>query len=636
MSARSADLVALEARMAELVSVLGSSTAARDVGSALATSGDRTSALERVVARFGLDDLERAVVVLAAGVELDEAFRERCKSMLSTVHGTPTVAAMMSLSPHARWSAFAPNGRLRRHRIVDVTRGPSLAQSLVRLEERVLYTLVGADDDVEDELLGSFITRVARGATLRGAYADDVSRVVAGIRAPKQDGVAACVITGLDPADRREVAHRVAVELGAALFVAQAAELPRAPTDRALLSALWAREARLRDAILLVEQDDIESDGAVAAWLRRAEARTIVSAANVGPALGGLARSVELARPTSREQRALWTSVLAEVAPEACAEIGAIVSQFDMGPARIVAATERLAADVPRSETEAHEALWRACRSQMRPRLEHLAERVVSRADWSTLVLPPAPLDLLRQIVAHARRRAEVLDDWGFGGEGARGLGLAALFVGPSGTGKTLAAEVIARAIGLDLYRVDLSQVVSKYIGETEKNLARIFDAADDGSAVLLFDEADALFGKRSETKDSHDRYANIEVGYLLQRIEAYRGVALLTSNFRSAIDKAFLRRFRFLVEFPFPDATMRAAIWRRMFPPEMPSQGLDFAALAKLHVPGGNIRTIALNAAFLAADERCPVGMRHVARAARAELAKLERPVAEVNVVEA
>ena len=249
------------------------------------------------------------------------------------------------------------------------------------------------------------------------------------------------------------------------------------------------------------------------------------------------------------------------------------------------------------------------------------------------LVLPAPQLATLREIFAHVRNRAKVYGAWGFSQKGARGLGISALFAGASGTGKTLAAEVLANELRLDLYRIDLSQVVSKYIGETEKNLRRVFDAAEHGSAVLLFDEADALFGKRSEVKDSHDRYANIEVSYLLQRMEAYRGLAILTTNMKESLDPAFLRRIRFVVQFPFPDAAERIEIWRRMFPAQTPVEGLDMSRLAKLHVAGGNIRNIALSAAFLAADANEPVRMNHLLRAARAECAKIEKPLTNAEI---
>jgi SpoVK/Ycf46/Vps4 family AAA+-type ATPase len=196
-----------------------------------------------------------------------------------------------------------------------------------------------------------------------------------------------------------------------------------------------------------------------------------------------------------------------------------------------------------------------------------------------------------------------------------------------------MAAEVLAREMQLDLYRIDLSAVVSKYIGETEKNLRRVFDGAEDSGAILLFDEADALFGKRSEVKDSHDRYANIEVSYLLQRMESYRGLAILTTNLKPALDFAFQRRLRFVVQFPFPDQALREAIWRSAFPARTPLNAIDNGKLARLNITGGSIRNIALNAAFRAAELKEPVSMAHLLHAARHEAAKRERPLSDSEI---
>ena len=213
-------------------------------------------------------------------------------------------------------------------------------------------------------------------------------------------------------------------------------------------------------------------------------------------------------------------------------------------------------------------------------------------------------------------------------------MGIAALFHGPSGVGKTFAAEALAHDLDLDLYRVDLSATVSKYIGETEKNLRRVFDAAEQSGAILLFDEADALFGKRSEVSDSHDRYANLEVSYLLQRMEAYRGLAILTTNMRSALDQAFLRRLRFVVAFPFPSAPDRERLWRHAFPRAVPLAGdIDWQALSRLVVAGGNIANIALDAAFRAADAGTGVEMAHVLAAAQAECAKIDKTITESEI---
>ncbi len=256
-----------------------------------------------------------------------------------------------------------------------------------------------------------------------------------------------------------------------------------------------------------------------------------------------------------------------------------------------------------------------------------------SGAEWDELVLPQMEKQVLRDAADQLRHRTKVYEKWGFGGKGKRGLGISALFAGGSGTGKTMAAEVLAREMRLDLYRIDLSAVVSKYIGETEKNLGRVFDAAEMGGVILLFDEADAIFGKRSEVKDARDRHANMEVAYLLQRMEAYPGLSILTTNLKNSIDQAFLRRIRFIVQFPFPDANQRAEIWRRVFPKNTPTEGLDARKLARLNVAGGNIRNIALNAAFIAAQAGEVVQMQHILQAAKSEYTKMERPLTDNEV---
>jgi SpoVK/Ycf46/Vps4 family AAA+-type ATPase len=341
--------------------------------------------------------------------------------------------------------------------------------------------------------------------------------------------------------------------------------------------------------------------------------------------------ALEVRRPTAQEQRIVWRQALGATADGVNGRIEALTAQFSLSaPAIRAAATEALATEALAQPADLAAALWNACREQARPRLDDLAQRLAPAAGWDDLVLPAEQRQALREIAAHVRQRARVYDAWGFAGRGTRGLGISALFAGASGTGKTMAAEVLAGELRLDLYRIDLSALVSKYIGETEKNLRRVFDAAEDGGAVLLFDEADALFGKRSEVKDSHDRYANIEISYLLQRMEAYRGLAILTTNLRDALDPAFLRRLRFVVSFPFPDAALRAELWRRAFPKETPTSGLNVAKLARLNVTGGNIRNIALYAAFQAAEAGETVGMPHLLRAAQAEYAKLERPLSE------
>jgi SpoVK/Ycf46/Vps4 family AAA+-type ATPase len=235
--------------------------------------------------------------------------------------------------------------------------------------------------------------------------------------------------------------------------------------------------------------------------------------------------------------------------------------------------------------------------------------------------------------VAHAER---VLGTWGFGRKLSLGRGVSVLFAGPSGTGKTMAAEVIAGDLGLDLYRIDLSTIVSKYIGETERNLERVFTAAESANVILFFDEADAVFGRRSEVRDSHDRYANLEVAYLLQRMEQYDGLAILATNLRENLDEAFVRRLEFVVTFPFPDEAHRRRLWEIHLPPDAPrADDLDLAHLAaRFRLSGGNIKNVTLAAAFLAAAEDRPIGMAHLLRAVQREHQKLGRIVPEADLV--
>ena len=329
------------------------------------------------------------------------------------------------------------------------------------------------------------------------------------------------------------------------------------------------------------------------------------------------------------EQRQLWRKALGNT--ERLNEtLDDLSVQFRLS-ARMISSTSYLleAEDGPVEAAT----LWHACRSLARPKLEDLAQRIVPCATWDDLILPDLQTQTLHQLAAQVRHRLKVYETWGFAARGRSGLGVSALFSGVSGTGKTMAAEVLARELRLDLYRIDLSSVVSKYIGETEKNLKKVFDAAEEGGALLLFDEADALFGKRSEVRDSHDRYANIEVGYLLQRMEAYQGLAILTTNLRSLLDPAFQRRLRFTINFPFPDAAHREAIWKNVFPRDTPTHRLDYKKLAQLNVTGGNIRNIALNAAFLAAEAGTPVEMVNLLEAAKLEVQKIERPLSDAEM---
>ncbi|MBS0168331.1 MAG: ATP-binding protein [Nitrospira sp.] len=337
----------------------------------------------------------------------------------------------------------------------------------------------------------------------------------------------------------------------------------------------------------------------------------------------------DIRKPTKSEQHQAWDSLLGAQQNGTAARLA---GQFNLNLTTIHQIARTTLSSPAIGQQSIPQQLWEACVVDTRPRLELLAQRIEPKATWEDIVLPEPELKLLHELAAQVANRTRVYSDWGFAAKRSRGLSINALFAGESGTGKTMAAEVLANDLRLSLFRIDLSAVVSKYIGETEKNLRRLFDAAEDGGAILFFDEADALFGKRSDVKDSHDRYANIEINYLLQRIEAYRGLAILATNRKSALDQAFMRRIRFVVEFRAHGIQERKAIWERVFPRETETAQLDFDRLAQLNLNGGNINNVAMNAAFLAAGAGTPVTMPLIFEAARAEFRKLERPIYEAD----
>jgi hypothetical protein len=336
------------------------------------------------------------------------------------------------------------------------------------------------------------------------------------------------------------------------------------------------------------------------------------------------------------ERKAAWSERLNGSVHLSEAEINSLAGRFRLTPGQIQDAVERAwtlnwARD-PSSTTLLSSDIDAASRNQSQTWLGTLARKLTPRYVWEDIVLPRQQLAILHMICATVRQRPTVYGDWGFDRKLSLGKGLIALFSGPSGTGKTMSAEIIANELGLDLFKINLSAVVSKYIGETEKNLENIFSEAQDSDAILFFDEADALFGKRSEVKDAHDRYANIETAYLLQRTEEYNGLVILASNIKKNMDEAFIRRIHFLIDFPFPEEPERLEIWRRTFPAQAPlDQDLDLPFLAhKLKITGGNIRNIILAAAFMAAEEQQAIGMRHLVRGASYEFQKMGKLIVE------
>ena len=599
-------------------------------------TGETRAALDHLISVFGLSPFEGRLLMFVASPELDSAFAQLC----AIAHGDPqraypTFSLALALLPGAHWSALSPGGPLRRWRMIEVGSGSALTTSPLRVDERILHFLTGVS--APEPRLAGIIAPVDWEGELAPSHATLADRIVA---AWSRSSPAPVVqLRGEGSSVKRALARTASRQVDLKLAVASVGALPTAPHETETLSRLWEREAALEGYALLIEGEEFDfTDGPRSAALTRFVERTqglLLVSLREPRRLGNRPTvGLDVASLSATEQQIIWHAALGKTAAPLNGHVALLASQFNLTADKIYAAAAEARIRVESVDSEQMgRALWDACREQARPRLEDLAQRMTSAPAWSDLVLPEPQQQVLLEIGAHVRQRALVYETWGFGKQGARGLGISALFAGASGTGKTMAAEVLANDLALDLYRIDLSSVVSKYIGETEKNLRRIFDAAEEAGAVLLFDEADALFGKRSEVKDSHDRYANIEVSYLLQRMESYKGLAVLTTNLRSALDTAFLRRLRFVVQFPFPDARHRAEIWRRVFPRNAPLDGVDPVRLAGLNVAGGNIRNIALNAAFMAADAGEPVRMSHLLRAARSEYAKLEKPLTESEI---
>jgi SpoVK/Ycf46/Vps4 family AAA+-type ATPase len=539
----------------------------------------------------------------------------------------------LAVFPDAHWSALTPNAPLRRWRLLELASNDSLTNAPLRLDERVLHFLTGVNE--LDERLRSLVQLTPAPAELPPSQMEIVARIGKIWAAAREKEFPVIQLGGNDEAGRGALSALACQKLNLRLHTLRHADIPASAAERERFSRLWEREAILSRSALLVRADEVDAAECVRTllpFLESTKSLLLVSRREPLPASGRSILRFDVRTPSPAEQKNLWQQALGDNFYRFNGQIEKVVTQFNLGSGAI----QTVAADLQTpaaDEKKLAASLWESCRTQARASLDDLAQRFEPSATWDDLVMPENQRRTLNEIAAHLRQRAKVYETWGFAGKGARGLGISALFAGASGTGKTMAAEVLANELHLDLYRIDLSSVVSKYIGETEKNLRRVFDAAEQGGAILLFDEADALFGKRSEVKDSHDRYANIEVSYLLQRMEAYRGLAILTTNLKDALDTAFLRRLRFVVQFPFPDAMHRAEIWRRIFPASTPVENLDAAKLSRLNVAGGNIRNMALNAAFLAAEAGEPVRMNHLARAARSEYAKLEKPLTETEI---
>lgn len=578
-----------------------------------APSEDPLTALQRA---FELSPFESDVIAIGAGMATDPAF--------ARVHGPFTLGRAIEVLDGAHLDALSPQAPLRRYRLIVADH---LLASPIVLDERVLLFLLGVP--AFDERLTPHRIAAPPPVALLGESqlraADRLGRLVV-------DGGVIQVIGG-DATTRLLVAQSAVAANEMSLLRLRPSSIVLSSAELDEVIRRCERETLISGAVPILELDPLdppEVHAAARAFAESTEGIVVFSAVE-SLALARRSHSrVEVPRATAADRRLHWACALGADSPRVDGAVARIAHHFRFEPADIAGIVTACDRELPDSALA--DELWSHALARARPRLDDLARSIAPTATWSDLVVPPMIEAKLREILCQLRDRHVVHEQWGFARGESRGQAITALFSGPSGTGKTLAAEVLARESKLDLFHVDLSQVVDKYIGETEKRLRRIFDAAEQGGAILLFDEADALFGKRADVERGTDRWANLEVSCLLQRMEAYHGLAILTTNAKDALDHAFLRRLRFVINFPFPDIQLRAQLWRKVFPADAPTSDMDASQLARLQFTGANIKNVALKSAFYAHGENAPIGMQHVLRAARDEFSKLEIPFPEVD----
>jgi hypothetical protein len=582
----------------------------------------RTSACE-LAEHFGLAPFGRNVLLLCAYV----ALVPEGQAMVGQLQGdplvnAPTVGLALSRLPDAHWQALTADAPLRGAALVSIESGVPIINARLRLAEPVLFRLLGTSSLHEGA--ASLLRLLTPPSTLPPNRAALAAAISERFRLP---GNPVLHLVGGDPDGKLSAFAWAAAEGGMAAYVLHSQLLPQNASELIDFSIALARDLALSKAQLILSHEDT-GDSRIPQLFAETYPAPLVIASTEAMRVGQrLALRLDMPALRSWEQLDVWREVLGDLEPHLTPILPRLAATFKVAPelATTIAAELTLAHD--QDTTTLPVRAWEACRRATRPRMDDLAQRVVSEVAWDDLVLPPRQKDVLLSIIAQVRNRTKVYEDWGFGSRlQEKGLGVSALFSGPSGVGKSMAGELIGQVLELDVYRVDLSALVSKWVGETEKNLRRVFDAAEDGGVILQFDEADALFGRRSEVKDSHDRHANIEVSYLLQRLETYSGLCILTTNMRDNIDEAFLRRLRFIVDFRFPNREERRAIWCRIFPPNLPREDLNYDSLARLNLAGGSIRNIALGASFLAADRDGAVTMADLLRAAQLEYEKVGR----------
>lgn len=625
---------------------------------AKATSSQTSPELDRLSQLLNLSQFERQVLLLCVSAELEFSVLRLCAEAQKEIKKTyPTFTLAFALFPELQsqhWRATKPTSPLRKWDLLRVQPELTLMTNSLKVSDWVTHYLLG-ESYLSQELIG--LIHQLDIQEQNGRLPESQSRISGQLKQLWESESHPIVQLCGNKISSRAIASHVCHELGYSLYSLSPQFLPIAPDDLEHTLTLWERQAKLTKSALFLDYDlaqlerDIPKKNAFIYWLDHIDSPLIIATYNRIPERYRPLITFDVPDLSIQEQKEIWKSRIEETwttlnLDQMTSKIAGLVNQFNLTVPAIEAACQGTASilsnqfsesSATSKEDEVYDALWSTCRTLARPQMGELAKPLEAIATFKDLILPEHCQEILRDIINQVKHKSKVYQDWGFSEKSSRGLGTSVLFYGPSGTGKTMAAEVLAQELKLDLYRIDLSSVVSKYIGETEENLRKVFDAAELSGAVLLFDEADALFGKRSDVKDSQDRHANIEVSYLLQRMEDYQGLAILTTNLKDSLDSAFMRRLRFIIEFPFPNAEQRQEIWSKTFPVHLEKSvkfEKNFRKLARLNVAGGSIRSIALNAAFLAAsDSDQRLNMEHLFRAAQLESLKLERPLTDSEI---
>jgi len=666
----------------DVEAAFGESIARADAGIAACVAAARAQGavlpLERLQVMFGLAAADVDALLIALAPETDLRY-ERLYAYLQddVTRKRPSVSLVLNLlyeAYEARLEGrarFAPEAPLLRHSLVALIEDPAIPQPpllsrYVKVDSRVVAYLLSerleASPAHMDERLAGLCRYERKGPALAGLQVEDAAReqlallAERGARAAWSDRVEhplLVVLQGEAGTGKHAAAQALCVAWQQSLLYVELVRLLDESDGQQALQ-LAAREAYLAGAALYWHGYDCLAEGGpenVRRTLQREALHSAVCAypvvsylpvtdmeREVDPALlrAPLLVRIRFERPSYALRRTRWRAALTPYTVSSEVDLEAVAGRFRLTQGQIEDAALDAAHRAEQRTVHASAAgsmvtqadLFAAARARTSDQLRDHAQKIEPHHDWGDLVLPADQIAQLHEMCDQMKYRYVVLGEWGFDRKLSMGKGLNALFAGPSGTGKTMAAEVIARDLGLDLYKIDLSTVMSKYVGETEKNLERIFTAARNSNAILFFDEADALFGKRSEVRDAHDRYANVEISYLLQRMEAYDGLVILTSNLSKNMDEAFVRRMHFTVEFPYPDVEERQRIWAIAFPEEAPLKAdIDLDLLAERYrLTGGNIRNIALTAAFLAARDGGVIGMEHLLWATRREFQKMGR----------